>query len=57
MAEYFDIDPTLMRLLWVVAGLLGHVGVVIAYLVLWAIMPEQEKPRGEIITRPEILDG
>jgi len=57
MAEYFDIDATLMRLLWVLGAVLGHVGVVIAYLVLWAIMPQQEEPRGEIITRPEIIDG
>ena len=49
MADYFDIDATLMRLLWVVAGLLGHVVVVIAYFVLWAVMPFQDDSRKEII--------
>lgn len=38
VAEYFDIDPTLIRLLWVVAGFLGGGGLLI-YLVCAIIIP------------------
>jgi phage shock protein C len=40
-AEYFDMDITLMRLIWV--GLLlipPHLGL-IAYIVSWAVLPKQ----------------
>ncbi len=38
MAEYFNIDPTVARILWVIAGLLGGSGV-LAYIVALIIMP------------------
>jgi len=37
-AEYFDIDPTLVRIIWLVAVLCAGVGL-LAYLICWAIMP------------------
>lgn len=40
IAEYFDIDPTLVRVAWVIAGLAGSVGVW-AYLVCAIIMPKK----------------
>jgi phage shock protein C len=39
-AEYFDIDITLMRLLWLLAGILTFPMGEIAYLVAWIVMPE-----------------
>ncbi|WP_243043101.1 PspC domain-containing protein [Dyella sedimenti] len=39
IAEYLGWDPTLVRLLWVVLTLLGGSGVV-AYIVLWIVMPD-----------------
>jgi phage shock protein PspC (stress-responsive transcriptional regulator) len=41
LADYFDIDPTLVRVLFVLSFFLPPVGgtVVLAYLVLWLIMP------------------
>ena len=39
IAEYFDIDPTLVRLAWVVFTMLGGSGIV-AYIVAALIMPE-----------------
>ncbi len=39
IAEYFNVDATLIRLLFVLATLLGGPGVII-YIVLWIIMPE-----------------
>jgi phage shock protein C len=37
MAEYFGLDSTLLRVLWVVAGLMGWG--VLAYLILWIVLP------------------
>ncbi|NLY44227.1 MAG: PspC domain-containing protein [Clostridiaceae bacterium] len=40
IAEYFGIDSTLVRLIWVIVSLsTGGVGGLIAYLIAWAIMP------------------
>jgi phage shock protein C len=39
LAEYFDIDPTLVRALFVIVTLLGGSGILI-YIVLWLVMPE-----------------
>lgn len=43
-AEYFGIDPNVMRLIWVLVSLLAPVGVII-YLIAWFVIPE--KPRGK----------
>ncbi len=40
LAEYFDIDPTLVRVLFVISLLFGGAGV-IAYIILWIIVPEE----------------
>ncbi|MPZ98190.1 MAG: PspC domain-containing protein [Dehalococcoidia bacterium] len=39
IAEYLDLDPTLMRLLFVAAFFLGLGSIVIIYVVLWFVMP------------------
>ena len=39
LADYFDIDPTLVRALLILFTLLGGSGV-LAYIILWLIMPE-----------------
>ena len=39
-AEYFDIDVTLVRLIWVIAAVMSGVGV-IPYLIAWIVMPEE----------------
>ena len=41
LAEYLSIDPTLVRLIFVLLALAGGPGLII-YLVLWLIMPEGE---------------
>lgn len=41
-ARYFDMDVTLMRVLWLVVALVtGGIGF-IAYLVAWIVMPKEE---------------
>ena len=39
IAEYLGWDPTLVRVAWIVFLLLGGSGV-LAYLILWLVMPE-----------------
>ncbi len=41
IAAYFNIDPTLVRVIAVIALLPGGFPGVIAYGVMWAIMPEE----------------
>lgn len=40
LADYFDIDPTLVRLLWACTVLFAGTGV-IAYIIAWIIVPEE----------------
>ncbi len=40
VAEYINIDPTIVRLLWALFGLAGGTGVVI-YIIAAIIMPSQ----------------
>jgi len=49
-AEYFDVDVTLVRLVWLVLSILpGAVfGGIVAYLVAWFIMPKAEAPTGTV---------
>lgn len=40
VAEYFDVDPTLVRLVFAALTLFGVGSPVLVYLLLWLIMPE-----------------
>ena len=40
IANYLDLDPVLVRLLWVVVSLAWGLGIVV-YLVAWIIMPRK----------------
>ncbi|MFI5058613.1 MAG: PspC domain-containing protein [Candidatus Acidiferrales bacterium] len=37
-ADYFDLDPTIIRVVWLLLVLFGGTGLV-AYLVLWIVLP------------------
>jgi phage shock protein C len=43
LAEYFNTDPTVVRLIWVLITLLGGAGILV-YIVLWVVMPLQAPP-------------
>jgi phage shock protein C len=46
IAEYFDVDPTIVRIVWVLITFLAGVGVLL-YLILWIIMPlDSPEPPG-----------
>jgi phage shock protein C len=40
LAEYFNLDPTLIRVLFVILAVLGGSGVVL-YIAMWIIVPKQ----------------
>ena len=39
IANYFDLDPTLVRVIWILFCCAAGTGV-LAYLIAWAVMPE-----------------
>lgn len=44
IGEYFNVDPTLIRLIWVVLTLISlGVGGIIAYIIAWILIPENPK--------------
>ena len=47
-AEYFDLDVTLIRVIWVLVALFGGGGI-LAYIIGWIVMPEEP----EVVTAPE----
>lgn len=46
--EYFNVDPTLVRVLWILAVLLGGTGLLL-YLILWIVVPLDADP--DLVTR------
>lgn len=38
VAEYFELDPTLVRLIWVAVSLMAGAGILL-YLIMWVVMP------------------
>ena len=43
IAEYFEVDPTLVRLIWIVVTLLSMGLGLVAYFIFWIVMPEKPK--------------
>lgn len=43
LAEYFNVDPFLIRALWVISIFVTHFATLIAYFVAWAIIPENPR--------------
>ena len=56
LADYFDTDPTLVRVLFVIGLFIGPFGgaVLIGYIALWIIMPD---PEGDAPARPAAGSG
>ena len=42
LAEYFGIDPTLCRVLYVLASILTVLPGFLVYIILWIVIPERE---------------
>jgi phage shock protein C len=41
LADYFDIDPTIIRILFVVIAFAGGAAL-LAYLIMWIIVPQEK---------------
>lgn len=41
LAEYLNIDPTIVRIVWVLMVLFAGFGILL-YVILWLIMPKQQ---------------
>ncbi len=46
LGEYLDVDPTVIRIIWVVLSIVpgGIVGGLLVYLLAWMVMPEGPRP-------------
>jgi phage shock protein PspC (stress-responsive transcriptional regulator) len=44
IGEYFNVDPTLVRLAWAAFTVLSLGAGIILYLIAWLIIPEKNKP-------------
>src|SRR5204863_1460763 len=44
MAEYFELDPALVRLLWVAAAIVTGGLAVPVYILAWIILPRDDRP-------------
>ncbi len=42
LAEYFKIDPALVRIIWVIMTILSFGFGIIAYVVFWMVLPEEK---------------
>ena len=49
-AEYFDLDVTLVRVVWLIVALFGGGGV-LAYIIAWIVMPEEPEYVGRRAAR------
>lgn len=59
IAAYFDIDPILMRIIFFMAIILGFGSALIAYIILWIVMPEAKTvgQKLEMYGRPVTADN
>jgi len=42
IAEYFNVDPTIIRIIWILI-VLGYGAGIIAYIIAWIIIPKNPK--------------
>ncbi len=52
IANYLDIDPTIVRLLWALTFLPGGVPGLLLYAIAWMIIPLEPAPQGTTSYRP-----
>lgn len=47
LAEYFGLDVTIVRIIFVILGISAGPGVLL-YIILWVIMPEESQVYGDV---------
>ncbi len=53
MADYFDVDPTLVRVLWLIVTLFSCGLGLLAYIIAWIVMPEEP----EVVTVSPVVNA
>ncbi len=48
IAEYFGIDPTIMRLIWIVLLLPGGLPGFLPYIICWVVIPLEPKEQASL---------
>ena len=48
LAEYFQVDVVLIRILWLIAVFVGGGGI-LAYIIAWIVIPEEGEQKGEAV--------
>jgi phage shock protein C len=54
-AEYFDLDVTLVRLVWLFIVLVGGTGL-LAYVIAWIVMPEEPLRLPAPVGAPQVIN-
>ena len=55
IGTYYDTDPNLIRILWVVLTLVS-IGIgIVAYIVTWILIPEEPEPPLNVVMNAEIV--
>jgi phage shock protein C len=54
LAEYFDVDPTIVRIIWAILSVVpgGFIGGIFAYLLAWIIIPRAPMFSGSAASAP-----
>jgi len=55
VARYFDLDVTLVRIVWLVLVFIPPVPGIIAYIVCWIVMPRDPEPTNVGVPSPATL--
>lgn len=57
IAAYLDVDPVWIRLAMVVLTIVPHGVGLLAYIVLWIVMPTESRVGGQLATRETVIEG
>ena len=57
LAEYFDIDPVIVRLLWVILAIFSAGLVIVVYVAFWIVMPTYSSIYGDEPEEPQVARG
>ncbi len=49
LGEYFNLDPVLLRALFIILTFVGGMGI-LAYIIMWIVLPVQDQERNAIVT-------
>ena len=57
IAAYLDVDPVWIRITMVILTIVPHGVGLLAYIVLWIVMPTESRVDGRLATRDTVIEG